>query len=89
VDLLAGDRIVDVDGVAATARVLNDAINAKSPGATIRLRVSRAGKDFDVTVDVAANVKRTYRFEPDEASHARSKARFSPRGCERTLRPVR
>jgi len=63
-DLVAGDRIVDVDGVAATARVLNDTINSKSPGATIRLRVSRAGKDFEVAVDVAPNVKRTYRFEP-------------------------
>lgn len=63
-DLLAGDRIVDVDGVAATARVLNDTINAKSPGATVRMRVSRAGKDFDVAVEVAANVKRTYRFKP-------------------------
>jgi predicted metalloprotease with PDZ domain len=64
VDLVVGDRITEVDGVAATARVLNDAINAKSPGATIRLRVSQAGKDFEGTVEVAANVKRTYRFEP-------------------------
>jgi membrane-associated protease RseP (regulator of RpoE activity) len=65
-DLVAGDWIVDVDGTAATARVLNDMINTKSPGVTIRLRVSRAGKDLDVAVEVAGNVKRTYRLEPVE-----------------------
>lgn len=65
-DLIAGDWIVEVDGAPATARVLNEAINAKSPGGTIRLHVSRAGKDLDVTVAVAPNVKRTYRLEPVE-----------------------
>jgi predicted metalloprotease with PDZ domain len=65
-ELVAGDWIVDVDGIAATARVLNDAINAKSPGATIQLRVSRAGKDLDVAFEVAANLKRTYRLDPVE-----------------------
>ncbi|MBZ5582596.1 MAG: PDZ domain-containing protein, partial [Acidobacteriia bacterium] len=35
--LKAGDRIIDVDGTAATAPVLNEAINAKTPGAKIRL----------------------------------------------------
>jgi predicted metalloprotease with PDZ domain len=62
--LAAGDWIVDVDGAAATARVLNDAINSKSPGATIRLRVTRAGTDVDAAIEVAANVKKAYRLEP-------------------------
>jgi len=61
--LEAGDRIVDVDGAAATAVVLNDAINAKKPGEKIHLRVSRAGVEREVEVAVARNTKRTYRLE--------------------------
>jgi len=71
--LQRGDRIIDVDGTAATASVLNDAINAKTPGEKIRLRVSRAGGEQAVDVEVARNVKKTYRLSPaDGATPAQS-----------------
>ena len=60
--LQAGDRIVNVDGTAATAKVLNDAIQAKSPGGRIKLRVSRGGVETEVQVEVARNMKRTFRL---------------------------
>jgi predicted metalloprotease with PDZ domain len=60
--LKAGDRIADVDGTAATAGVLNDAINAKKPGEKIKLHVLREGAQLDVEVEVARNVKKTYRL---------------------------
>jgi predicted metalloprotease with PDZ domain len=60
--LQPGDRIVDVDGTAATAKVLNDAIQAKSPGGRIKLRVSRGGVETEVQVEVARNMKRTFRL---------------------------
>jgi predicted metalloprotease with PDZ domain len=62
------ERIVDVEGTPATAPVLNDAINAKKPGETLRLRVARAGSERDVAVAVAANVKKTYRLSVDESA---------------------
>ena len=58
--LQVGDRIADVDGVAATPVVLNTAINAKKPGETINLRIFRAEKEMTVEVEVAPNVKRTF-----------------------------
>lgn len=66
--LRAGDRIVDVGGTAATAKVLNDAINATGPGATLRLRVSRAGAELDAPVQVARNVKKTYHLSPEASA---------------------
>jgi predicted metalloprotease with PDZ domain len=42
--LQPGDRIADVDGVAATPVVMNTAINTKKPGETISLHVFRAEK---------------------------------------------
>jgi predicted metalloprotease with PDZ domain len=66
--LKPGDRIVAVSGDAATAPVLNDAINAKSPGAKIKLHIQRAGAEQDIEVQVAPNVKRTYRLTPTEGS---------------------
>jgi carboxyl-terminal processing protease len=62
--LKAGDRIVEVDGAAATATVLNDAIDAKKPGEKIKLHVLRDGSALDIEVDVARNVKKTYRLSP-------------------------
>ena len=68
--LKAGDRIVDVDGAAATAPVLNDAINGKKPGEKIKLHVSRAGAELDLAVEVARNVKRTYRLSIEDGATA-------------------
>jgi predicted metalloprotease with PDZ domain len=58
----AGDRIVEVDGALATAPVLNDAINAKV-GGKVKLHVMRDGAAIDLEVEVAHNVKKTYRLE--------------------------
>ena len=58
----AGDRIVEVDGTAANVTALNDAINAKGPGGTVRLHVSRAGTELDLAIAIARNVKKTYRL---------------------------
>ena len=66
--LQPGDRIADVDGVAATPVVLNTAINAKKPGETINLHVFRAGKEMTVEVEVAPNVKRTFELLPAEGT---------------------
>jgi predicted metalloprotease with PDZ domain len=69
--LVAGDRIQEVDGTAASAVVLNDALNAKGPGGKLRLRVTRGDRTLDVDAGVAPNVKRTYRLsEAPEATPA-------------------
>ena len=67
--LKAGDRILTVDGTAATAPVLNDAVT-KGPGARIKLHFSRNGAEQDVEVEVAANVKKTYHFSPSDGATA-------------------
>ncbi len=66
--LQPGDRIVDVDGTAATAVVLNTAINAKKPGEKISLHMVRAGKEMTVEVEVAANVKSTFQLPVAEGA---------------------
>jgi predicted metalloprotease with PDZ domain len=60
--LKPGDRIISVDGSAAAAAVLNNAINAKSPGEKIVLRIARGKEEIDVPVEVARNKKKIYRF---------------------------
>ncbi len=64
--LQPGDQIIDVNGAPATAAVLNSDINAKKPGEGIRLRIKRSGTEMNVEVEVAPNVKNTYRFSPAE-----------------------
>jgi predicted metalloprotease with PDZ domain len=66
--LKAGDRIVDVEGAAATAPVLNDTINAKKPGEKVKLHVLRDGAQVDVEVEVAANGKKTYHLLPADGA---------------------
>lgn len=68
--LKAGDRISDVDGTAATAAVLNDAINGKKAGEKIKLHVWRDGAEQDVAVEVAGKVKKTYRLSQAEGATA-------------------
>ncbi|MGA8940295.1 MAG: PDZ domain-containing protein [Acidobacteriaceae bacterium] len=58
--LQPGDRIVDVDGIAATPAVLNAAIQAKKPGEKINLQVVRSGKEMTVEVAVAPKMKKTF-----------------------------
>jgi predicted metalloprotease with PDZ domain len=62
--LKPGDRIIEVDGTAATPSVLNDAINARKAGEKIKLRVWRDGAELTVEVEVARNAKKTYRLSP-------------------------
>ena len=66
--LKPGDRILAVDGTAATAPVLNDAINARKPGEKLILRISRDGMEQDVPVDVMRNFKKTYRLSISETA---------------------
>lgn len=66
--LQPGDRITDVDGVAATPVVLNTAINTKKPGEIIKLHVFRADKEMTVEVAVAPNVKRTFELSSAQDS---------------------
>jgi predicted metalloprotease with PDZ domain len=67
--LQPGDRILTVDGTPVTASVLNDAITAKAAGGRITLRVSRAGAEMDIPIEVARKVKRTFHLsEADQPS---------------------
>ncbi len=75
--LRSGDRIIDVDGTAASAVVLNDAVNARKAGEKIKLHVSRAGTEQYVEVVVAANVKKTYRLSPADGAAAAQREIFS------------
>jgi predicted metalloprotease with PDZ domain len=70
-ELQPGDRIVDVDGTAATPVVLNTAINAKKPGEKITLHLVRADKEMTIEVEIAPNMKSTYQLSAvDGASRA-------------------
>ncbi len=68
--LQPGDRILDVNGTAATPAVLNAEINAKKPGEKIKLHLMRAGTETNVDVEVAPNVKKTYRFSTSDGASA-------------------
>jgi S1-C subfamily serine protease len=69
--LQGGDRILEIEGKAApNAPALNDAISGKMPGANINIRVSRGGKSIDLTIEVASNVKKTYRLSPAPGASA-------------------
>jgi len=55
-----GDMVLSIDGAAASASVLQKTIEAKP--ASIKLRIARRGQEQDITVPVAPNLKRSYRF---------------------------
>ena len=65
--LRPGDRILSVDATPATASVLNDRINALGPGGKITLHIQRGGTESDVPIEIAHNVKKTYRLSPADA----------------------
>jgi predicted metalloprotease with PDZ domain len=58
--LAAGDRILEVDGVAAATKVLSDQLAAKAPGDKIKLRYSREDKAQDAEIMLAKSTKVTY-----------------------------
>jgi S1-C subfamily serine protease len=62
--LKAGDQILEVDGAAATAVLLNDALMAKKAGDKIKLRISRGGSEQEMEVTLVGNVKKTYSLSP-------------------------
>ena len=64
VGLKPGDVIVQVDGAAATAGVLSEALLARKAGDKLRLRISRGGAEREVEVTLAGNVARTYKLTP-------------------------
>jgi predicted metalloprotease with PDZ domain len=71
--LKSGDIIVQADGAAATAAVLNEALLAKKAGDKIRLRISRAGAEQEIEVTLISNVTRSYELSPmAEITPARS-----------------
>lgn len=73
--LQAGDRIVSVDGAPASATALHSAIQGKSAGQSLVLRIVRGGApEREITVPVARNFKRTYGFVPAELPTAEQTA---------------
>ncbi len=61
--LEAGDVVLSVDGAPASAGVLQKTIEANP--ASIALRIARRGQEQEVTVQVAPNFKRSYRFSEE------------------------
>jgi len=80
--LQPGDRILSIDGTAATAPVLHNAIQGKAPGQSITLKVINAsGRERDVTVTIAANRKRTYRLAADATAASQIQESWLARTC--------
>jgi predicted metalloprotease with PDZ domain len=86
--LLPGDRIVRVDGLQASATILQKAIQSKSPGEFITLVVVRSGEEREVAVEVALGLKRTYHLSPAHsptaAQHAILASWLSKTCCDAT-----
>ena len=55
------------DGSPATAKALSDAVK-RGPGTNINITWNRGAKEMSAVVPVAPNVKKTYRFELDNAA---------------------
>jgi predicted metalloprotease with PDZ domain len=62
--LKPGDVIQQVDGVAATAASLSEALAAKKKGDQIRLRILRGSSEQEVEAALAASAARTYHLSP-------------------------
>ena len=58
--LAAGDRILEVDGVAAATKILSDRLAAAKPGDKFRLRYSRGNEARDAEITLGRNTKVTY-----------------------------
>ena len=61
--LTPGDAILQVDGAAATAVALSEALRARKSGDRIRLRIARGGAEEDIEATLAGNVARTYKLD--------------------------
>jgi predicted metalloprotease with PDZ domain len=62
--VVAGDRIVEVDGAPATAKSLADRLAIAKPGDKLKLLLARADASLDVEVMLGRNHKRTFKLEP-------------------------
>jgi predicted metalloprotease with PDZ domain len=63
--LAAGDLILELDGVAATTKVLNDQLAAKKQGDKIKVRFSRGNKTAqDLEIELGKNMKYSYAITP-------------------------
>jgi len=61
--LRADDEVVDLEGVKATVKVLNDLLLAKKPGDKVKARVSRNGASQDLEAELGTNPQRTFRIQ--------------------------
>jgi len=69
--LETGDVVLSVDGAPASASVLQKTIEGNPAG--IRLRIAKRGQEQELTVQVALNLKRSYRQNsprPDSSVHS-------------------
>jgi len=57
------DVIVEVDGVPATPKALNDMLTAKKPGERTKLKISRDSAVREIEIILEKNTKRTYQFQ--------------------------
>jgi predicted metalloprotease with PDZ domain len=63
--LAAGDLILELDGVAAATKVLNDQLAAKKQGDKIKVRFSRGNKTAqDLEIELGKNMKYSYAITP-------------------------
>lgn len=60
-EIVIGDRITNVNGTPASAKVLSDAVN-QGAGTNIKIQWRREGKEMSGSVQVAPNVHKTYQL---------------------------
>jgi len=72
--LSAQDVIVEIEGIKASPKVLNDLMAAKKPGETAKVKYSRAGAVQDIEIALGKNSKRTYSIVPAAGPTALQKA---------------
>ena len=58
----ADDQILEVEGVKASPKIINDLMTAKMPGDTIHINIMRGGVGQILPVQLERNTKRTYFF---------------------------
>jgi S1-C subfamily serine protease len=62
--LKVGDRLLEVEGTAATAVALNAALAEKKAGDKIKLRISRSGSEQELQATLVGNIRKTYSLSP-------------------------
>jgi predicted metalloprotease with PDZ domain len=58
--LAAQDQILEVEGVPATPKAINDALSARKPGDAIAMKISRSNAALELKATLAANRKRAF-----------------------------